>query len=224
MTAAKHVTETRVEIRCAMLVAGLFGTVVFVGLVLADWLYFNRLTPHSNRYGCGVARLVDRLPSSPTALDLRSFDQHGMLQLGHGIARLSSEERDIVLRPQYHLFSIRVRTAWPMKATIHLQPAESGTHVEGIKRIPWSSALLTLVWLMTVAVGTAGFVIAFLMNEGFSSFGGVLLGIGVTALGLIVLVFGLVIIALAYRLENQRLTQTYDELRQALLMTCSPSS
>ena len=206
-----------------MLIAGLFGTVVFVALIIADWSYFNKLTPPANRYGCGVERLVDRLPSSPIALDLRSFDQQGLLQLGHGIARVSSEERHIVLRPQYHLFSIRVRTAWPMKATIHLQPTERGTHVEGVKRIPWSSAVLTLVWLMTVAVGTVGFVIAFLMNEGFSSFGGVLLGIGVTALGLIVLAFGLVIIALAYRLENQRLTQTYDELRQALLRTSSPS-
>jgi hypothetical protein len=146
------------------------------------------------------------------------------LQLGHGLARLSSEERRIVLRPQYHLFTVRVRTAWPMKATIQLQPAESGTHVEGIKRIPWSSALLTLVWLMTVAVGTVGFIIAFLMNEGFTSFGGMLLGVGVTALGLIVLVFGLVILALAYRLENQRLTETYDELRQMLLRTSLPSS
>jgi hypothetical protein len=205
-----------------MLIVGLLGTVIFVALVIADWLYFNRLTPPANRYGCGVARLVDRLPSRSAALALCPFDQGGMLQLGHGIARLS-EERHIVLRPQYHLFSIRVRTAWPMKATIHLQPTENGMQVEGVKRIPWSSALLTLVWLMTVAIGTVGFVIAFLMNEGLSSLGGVLLGIGVTALGLIVLAFGLVIIAVAYRLENQRLTQTYDELRQALIGTSPPS-
>lgn len=204
-----------------MLVTSLFGTVVFVALVIVDWFYFNRLTSPVNRYGCGIARLVDRLPSSPAALDLRSFDQHGMLQLGHGIARLSPEKRHILLRPQYHLFSIRVRTAWPMKATIDLQQTETGTRVEGVKRIPWSSALLTLAWLMTVAVGTVGFVFAFLIKDGFSSFGGALLGIGVTALGLIVFVFGLVIIALAYRLENQRLTQTYDELRQTLLMTSS---
>ncbi len=207
-----------------MFVASLFATVVFVALVVGDWFYFNRLMPPSNRYGCGVARLVDRLPSSPTDLDLCSFDEHGLLQLDHGLARLSLEERHIVLRPQYHLFSVRVRTAWPMKATIQLQPTESGTAVEGMKRIPWSSALLTLAWLMTVAVGTVGFIIAFLMNEGFTSFGGVLLGIGVTALGLIVLVFGLVILALAYRLENQRLTVTYDELRRALLRTSLPSS
>lgn len=223
MTTAKRVTEARIEIRCVMLVAGLFGTVVFVALVIADWVYFNRLTP-ANRYGCRIARLADRLPSSSPALNLRAFDQLGMLQLGHGIACLSSKERHIVLRPQYHLFSIRVRTAWPMKATMHLQPTESGTHIEGVKRIPWSSAVLTLVWLMTVAVGTVGFVIAFLMNKGFNSFGGVLLGIGVTALGLIVFVFGLVIIALAYRLENQRLTQAYDELRKVLAPAGSPSS
>jgi hypothetical protein len=157
-------------------------------------------------------------------LDFRTFDQRGLLQLPHGIARLFPEERYyIVLRPQYHLFSIRVRTAWPMKATIQLRPTENGIQVEGIKRIPWSSALLTLVWLITVSVGTIGFVIAFLMNEGFSTFGGVLLGLGVTALGMIVLTFGLVIVALAYRLENQRLTQTYEELRQVLVSRSSPS-
>jgi hypothetical protein len=139
-----------------------------------------------------------------------------MLQLGHGIARLFPEEHHIVLRPQYHLFATRVRTVWPIKATIQLQRTANGTHVEGVKRIPWSSALLTLVWLTTVAVGTVGFLIVYLINEGFSSFGGVLLGVGVTALGVIVLVFGLVIIALAYRLENHRLTQTYEELRQVL--------
>jgi hypothetical protein len=199
-----------------MLVASLLGTAGILALVIADWLYFTRLTPSSHRYGCGVARLVDRLPTSPTALDLRSFDQQGMLQLGHGIARLFPEAHHIVLRPQYHLFSIRVRTVWPMKATLQLRPEDHGTHVVGIKRIPWSSALLTLAWLCTVAVGTVGFVIAFLIHGGFSSVGGVLLGVGVTALGIIVLVFGLVILALAYRLENQRLTQTYEELRQVL--------
>lgn len=207
-----------------MLIASLCGAVVLVVLGIADWWYFNRLTAPAHRYGCGVARLVDCLPSSLGKLDFRSFDQHGMLQLGHGIARLCSDGHHVVLRPQYHLFPIRVRTAWPMKATIHFQATESGIHVEGVKRIPWSSALLTLVWLMTVAVGTVGFVIAFLMNEGFSSFGGVMLGVGVTALGLIVLAFGLVIVALAYRLENQRLTQTYEELRQVLAPTPAPSS
>jgi len=206
-----------------MLVASLCGIVVFV-LVVGDWLYFNSMTVPLSRYGCGIARLIDRFPFCPSSLDFRHFGQHGLLQLAHGIARLSPDERYIVLRPQYHLFSIRVRTAWPMKATIHLQPTESGTSIEGVKRIPWSSALLTLAWLMTVAVGTVAFVIAFLMNAGFSSFGGVLLGIGVTALGLIVLAFGLVIVAVAYRLENQRLTQTYEELREALVPTSSPVS
>lgn len=205
-----------------MLIASLCGTLVFVALVIGDWVYFNRLTPPANRYGCGVARLVDRFPSCPSALNLCSFDHRGMLQLGHGIARLFPEERHIVLRPQYHLFATRVRTVWPMKATIQLQQGDNGTHVEGVKRIPWSSALLTLVWLTTVAVGTVGFLIAYLINEGFSSFGGVLLGVGVTALGVIVLMFGLVIIALAYRLENQRLTQTYEELRQVLAPTSAP--
>lgn len=208
--------DVRVAIRCAMLVIGLFAAAVFAALVIADWLYFAKLTPSSNRYGCAVARLVDRLPASTSTLDLRSFDQHGMLQLAHGVARFFPQEHHIVLRPKYHSFPTRVRTVWPMKATIQLQPGNQGTTVVGIKRIPWSSALLTLAWLCTVAVGTVGFVIAFLFHGGFNSVGGVLLGVGVTALGIIVLVFGLVIIAVAYRLEDQRLIQTYEELRQAL--------
>lgn len=218
------VTDTRIEIRCAMLLASLCGTVVLVALVVVDWLYFNSMTVPLSRYGCGIARLIDRFAFSPSSLNLNPFRQHGLVQLAHGIARLSPDERYIVLRPQYHLFSIRVRTMWPMKATIHLKPAESETRVDGVKRIPWSSALMTLAWLMTVAVGTVGFVIAFLINGGFRSFGGVLLGIGVTALGLIVLAFGLVMIALAYRLENQRLTQTYEDLRQIIVPTSSLSS
>lgn len=224
MTTQDGVTDVQVEIRCGMLVAGLCGTAVFVALLVGDWLYFNGMAVPISTYGCKIARFIDRIPPSLSSLDLQIFDQRGVLQLPHGIARLFPEERSIILRPQYHLFSVRVRTAWPMKATIQLQPLSNGTHVEGIKRIPWSSALLTLVWLITVAVGTIGFVIAFLMNEGFSTFGGVLLGIGVTALGVIVLAFGLVIVALAYRLENQRLTQTYKELRQVLLSTSPPSS
>lgn len=207
-----------------MLLVGLCGTAAFVALVVGDWLYFNSMSVPINRYGCGIARLIDRVSLAPSSLDFQAFDQCGVLQLPHGIARLFVEERSIVLRPHYHLFSIRVRTAWPMKATIHLRPTEGGTHIEGIKRIPWSSALLTLVWLITVSVGTAGFVIAFLLNEGLTTFGSVLLGIGVTALGVIVLAFGLVIVALAYRLENQRLTQTYEELRQVLVPKSSPSS
>jgi hypothetical protein len=38
----------------------------------------------------------------------------------------------------------------------------------------------------------------------------------VTGLGLVVLVFGLIIVALAYRLEDERLTKAYEELSDVL--------
>ena len=173
--------------------------------------------------GCGIARIEGRLPDLCSVSDLR-FNQHDVYELPHGLARLYREDQVIVLRPQAHRFSPRFRTAWPMKATIHLQSDDHGMRLRGTKRIPWSSALLTLAWFLTVAVGTVGFLIAFLMNEGFSSFGGTLLGLGVLALGLFVLGFGLVIVALGYRLENQRLMQAYEELHQSLTKLSLASS
>ena len=44
-----------------MMLAGLFAGVLFLGLILGDWLYFVRLTPDAGRYGCGIARTVDRV-------------------------------------------------------------------------------------------------------------------------------------------------------------------
>jgi len=40
--------------------------------------------------------------------------------------------------------------------------------------------------------------------------------LGVAAVGLLVLAFGLVTVALAYRLEDQRLMWAYEELRTVL--------
>jgi|SRR6476620_6043881 hypothetical protein len=198
-----------------MLVAQVVGILLFIGLVIWDWIHFASMAAPARRYGCGIARIEGRLPDLRSVSDLR-FNQHDVYELPHGLAQLYREDQVIVLRPHAHRFSPRFRTAWPMKATIHLQSDDHGMRLGGTKRIPWSSALLTLAWFLTVAVGTAGFLIAFLMNEGFSSFGGTLLGLGVLALGLFVLGFGLVIVALGYRLENQRLMQAYEELHQSL--------
>ena len=43
--------------------------------------------------------------------------------------------------------------------------------------------------------------------------GSVLLGIGVTGVGLIVVAFGLLTVTVAYRIENTRLMLVYTELR-----------
>jgi len=199
-----------------MLLAGLFGAILFAALVLGDWFYFTSLTAHSSRYGCGIARLEDQLPLAPLAVVMDRFDRNGLLTLPHGVARFFQEEKRIVLRPQYQLFALKFRTAWPMKGSIELEPEGGATKLTCVKRIPWSSALLTLLWFAVVGVGTVGFVISFLANGGLMSLSGVLMGLGVTGLGLLVLAFGLTTVSLAYRLENQRLTEAYHELRAAL--------
>ncbi|KXK02040.1 MAG: hypothetical protein UZ03_NOB001002127 [Nitrospira sp. OLB3] len=54
------------------------------------------------------------------------------------------------------------------------------------------------------------------MEGGLASLGGLLLGVGVTGVGLIVVAFGLLTITVAYRIENTRLMQVYEELRTVL--------
>lgn len=206
--------------RCAivggMVLAGSFAAVLFLGLILADWMYFTRLTAPSSRYGCGVARLEDRFPLAPWTRLLDRFDCNGLLRLPHGLARVFPDEQRILLRPQYRLFSLRFRTAWPLKGSIEVEPDGETTRLTCVKRVPWSSALLTLLWFVLVGAGTAAFVIAFLANGGLDSLGGLLMGLGIAGLGLLVLAFGLVTVSFAYRLEDHRLTQTYQELRAAL--------
>jgi hypothetical protein len=199
-----------------VIVAGFFGAFLFVALVVTDWVHFTSLGVQASRYGCRVARREDRWPHDPAARGLRRFDAAGVLRLPHGIARLFQEERRILLRPQYHLFALRFRTAWPLKATIDLEHEGAWTVAHFVKRMPWSSAVLTVLWFALVAAGTLGFLVAFAVEGGFSSFGGMLMGLGVTGLGLVVLVFGLIIVALAYRLEDERLTKAYQELSDVL--------
>jgi len=199
-----------------VIVAGFFGAFLFVALVVTDWVHFTSLGVQASRYGCRVARRQDRLPHHP-AQGLQRFDQDGVLRLPHGIARFFREQRRILLRPQYHLFALRFRTAWPLKATIDLTGDGTSTVALFVKRMPWSSAVLTVLWFAIVAAGTLGFLVAFAIDGGFSSFGGMLMGLGVTGLGLVVLVFGLIVVALAYRLEDERLTKAYQELCDVLV-------
>ena len=202
-----------------MIVAGLFGGLLFLALVLGDWFHFTSLTGQASGYGCGIARAVDRLPSVPLSAALSRFGGSGVLQLPNGIARVFADERRILVRPQYRLLSRRFRTAWPMKGTLELAPDGEDTRVTCIKRIPWSSAILTLLWFLLVGIGTITFVIAYLVDGGLSSLGGLLMGMGILALGLLVLTFGLVTVVFAYRLENDRFTQVYRELLTLLTAT-----
>ena len=196
-----------------MWLAGLFASVLLLGLILGDWLYFVRLTPDAGRYGCGIARSFDRFSTTSLARLQAQVDADGALTLPHGIARYFPDLQQVALRPQYHLFAVGFRTAWPLKGLIHLQPDEQAVHALCVKRIPWSSAIITLVWFLVVGLGTAGFMITYAAQGGFNSLSGVLMGCGILGIGLLVLAFGLVTVMFSYRLENGRLTKVYEELK-----------
>ena len=111
---------------------------------------------------------------------------------------------------------MRFRTAWPLKGTIDIQQEGKELLLECAKRMPWTSALITMLWLGLVAIGTLVFVILFALDGGFESAGGFFLALGIVALGVLVLAFGLILLSLAYRLEDSRLMQVYQELQEAL--------
>jgi len=195
-----------------MVLAGLFAGVLFFGVILGDWLYFGRLTPDASRYGCGIARSHHRFGPHTLARLHARVDGNGALSLPHGIARYFPDLQQIAMRPQYHLFSMGFRTAWPLKGLIHLSTDEQGVRALCIKRIPWSSAIITAIWFLLVAVGTTTFLIIYGVQGGFTTLSGVLMGAGILGIGLLVLAFGIVTVVFSYRLENSRLTKVYDEL------------
>jgi hypothetical protein len=207
-----------------MILAGLFAAALLLGLILGDWLYFVRLTPDAARYGCGIARTVDRFSSqSLTRLEER-VDADGALTLPHGIARYYPALRQIALRPQYRLFAMGFRTAWPLKGLIHLMPDERGVGAICIQRIPWSSAIITLIWFLLVGLGTTAFMVAYGTQGGFESLSGLLMGAGILGIGLLVFAFGMVIVMLSYRLESSRLAQVYNELKAVVDNTAAAAS
>jgi len=199
-----------------MILAGLFATVLFIGLIVGDWLYFIRLTPDAIRYGCSVARSQDRWTGNTPASVRDRFTDNGVLMLPHGVAWFYPDLSQIAIRPQYRLFSMSFRTAWPMKGLIHLSTGDQTMGTLCVKRIPWSSALITLVWFGLVSIGSVTFVITYAMEGGFTSLRGLLIGAGIIGIALLVLAFGLVTVMISYRLEHSRLTQVYDELREVL--------
>ena len=198
------------------MLAGLFAGVLFIGLVLGDWLYFVRLTPDAGRYGCGIARSRDRFSRDSLSRLQAEVDANGALTLPHGIARYYPDLQQIVIRPQYHLFSMSFRTAWPLKGMIHLKNDDQAVETLCIKRIPWSSAIITLMWFLLVGIGTTGFIVTYGAQGGFSTLSGVLMGIGILGIGVLVLAFGIVTVIFSYRLENNRLGKVYEELKAVL--------
>lgn len=199
-----------------MLLAGFFATALFIGLVVGDWLYFIRLTPYAIRYGYRVADRSEQWLNIPLSTVRERFTPHGVLILPHGVARFYPELSQIAIRPQYRFFSKRFRTAWPVKGLIHLAPHDHALGTLCVKRIPWSSTLITFLWFALVAIGSLTFVVQYAMEGGFASLGGALVGLGIVGLAGLVLAFGLVTLAFSYRLEDTRLMKVYEELRETL--------
>ena len=208
-------------IATSMMLAGLFAGILFMGLIVGDWLYFIRLTPDSIRYGCRVAKNPDQWPGTAFTTLGNRFTPEGVLMLPHGMAWFYPQLSQIAIRPQYRLFSRRFRTAWPVKGLIHLSPHEQSLNTLCVKRMPWSSVLMTLLWFALVLIGSLTFVAQYAMDGGFASLGGTLTGVAVIAIAALVLAFGLVTVALAYRLEDSRLMTVYDELRETIVLSTS---
>ncbi|MBL8075978.1 MAG: hypothetical protein JNL29_16545 [Nitrospira sp.] len=201
-----------------MLLAGLFAGALFLGLLVGDWVYFIRLTPDAIRYGCRVASHPDEWAGATVESVRHRFSPDGVLMLPHGVAWWYPDLSQIAIRPQYRLFSRRFRTAWPVKGLIHLSPQDQSLGTHCVKRIPWSSALITVIWFAVVLLGSLTFVVQYALEGGFTTLGGAFLGIGIIGLAGMVALFGIVTVTLSYRLEDSRLTQVYDELRTAMTL------
>jgi len=205
-----------------MLLPSIFAIVMGLALIIGDWFQFTTLKPWACQYGCPLARRKDSLPKPNDSFPLL-FTTKNTIPLPHGVARWVADRQTIVIRPHYRMFSLRFRTAWPLKGTIdyHFQDDQLELHLS--KRIPWSSAILTSLWLLFVIGGTLAFAGMYAIDGGFGTVGGVFWAVGMIALGLLVLAGGVILLAFAYRLENSRLMQVYDELTAALNGTVKPA-
>lgn len=204
-----------------MLLAEILGGGLILALIVYDWRRFSRQTASAVRYGCPVARTEDTI--APVSGLAARFGPDGHLQLDRGSARWFPGERRLLLRPHAGRLSPRFCTAWPLKGLIELEEGDGRALLRCVKLMPWSSAVLTLLWFAIVGVGTLAFVVRFLADDGAFALGSLMLVMGVAAVGLFVLIFGLVTFSLAYRLEDQRLMQAYGELRGVLTGEASPA-
>ena len=191
--------------------AFLLGAVLLLGLIAADWVAFRRKTSPVVRYGVAVERLQETL-----TVRRGLFGADGVLQLPRGWARLFPEQRAILLQPDLKQFGVAFRTAWPLNGFIHYAGLEQAEPVTITKRMPWSSVLLTALWFLTVAGGTLAYVVSYAVAGGMSSVGGAFLAVALSGLGLLVCLFGLLVVVVAYRLENKRLMALYEEFKAAL--------
>ncbi len=192
--------------------AVLLGAVIILGLIVADWIAFNRKRSAVIHYGVAAGRHHETL-----SVRRRRFDADGLLTLPRGQARLFPEQQAILLLPDHRQFGVTFRTAWPLNGILHYTTLEEQTPVTLTKRMPWSSALLTGLWFLTVAGGTLAYVVAYAAAGGLSSAKGAFLAVALSGLGLLVCLFGLLIVVVAYRLENRRLMAVYEEFKAALV-------
>jgi hypothetical protein len=193
--------------------AFLLGAVLILGLIVADWMAFNRKSPTSVRYGVVVGR-----GEEPLVMRRDRFDAEGLLQLPRGWARLIPEHRTVQLLLDRKRFGIAIRTAWPLNGFVHYAALDERAPVTLTKRMPWSSALLTGAWFLTVAGGTLVYLVTYALGGGLSSASGAFLGLALSGLGLLVCLFGLVVVVAAYRLEDRRLMMLYDEFKSTVAM------
>lgn len=191
--------------------AFLIGAIIALGLIVADWIAFGRRTPPVVTYGMAVERRQETL-----SVKRGLFDTDGLLKLPRGWARLFPGQRAILLQPDHKRFGVTFRTAWPLNGFVHYAGWDEPGPVTLTKRMPWSSVVLTALWFLTVAGGTLAYVVSYAMAGGMSSAGGAFLAVALSGLGLLVCLFGLLVVVVAYRLENKRLMAVYEEFKAAL--------
>ena len=194
----------------------LLGAVILVGLVVADWLAFTRNSPSALGYGVPIGRQQEMVRVTPAV-----FGSDLSLPLPHGAARLCPDQRAIMLLPEWKRFGLRFRTAWPLNGAVYYDSFRDDAKLGFIKRMPWSSALLTALWFLTVTGGLIAYLVSYAQAGGFTSAPGAFLGVALSGLGLLILLFGCMVVVAAYRLEDNRLMIVYDELRAALRATAN---
>src|SRR2546426_9908907 len=78
----------------AMHAVVLLGTAILIGLIVVDWMAFNRQSPASVRYGMVVGRHEE-----PLVVRRDRFDAEGLLHLPRGWARLVPKHGAVQLLP-----------------------------------------------------------------------------------------------------------------------------
>ena len=130
-----------------MVLAGAFAIVLFVGLIIGDWVYFGRLSSDAARYGYGLGRVEDQFSlgvQNPMCASIRTAFWLRLMGLrdlsgGESAGRPSELSRFSIgphARPLQGLYPNGHRT-WMV------------LHWLCTKRTPWSSSILTLCGLVS---------------------------------------------------------------------------